>query len=134
MMNICDIFDALTANRCYKEGFSRFKAFSILRSLAKQDLHLDSKLVEHFIKAIGAYPIGSLVQLDSNKIAIVERRNNDDSMRPGVRSFFDCSTNEYQESEEIDLSMNEDFIVKGVKASDFDLDMEEVIEFLIKQA
>jgi HD-GYP domain-containing protein (c-di-GMP phosphodiesterase class II) len=134
MMNICDIFDALTANRCYKEGVPRFKAFTILRSLAKQDLHLDSELVEHFIKAIGAYPIGSLVQLNSNKIAIVERRNNDDSMRPGVRSFFDCATNEYQESEEIDLSMNEDFIVKGVKASDFDLDMEEVIEFLIKQA
>jgi HD-GYP domain-containing protein (c-di-GMP phosphodiesterase class II) len=134
MMNICDIFDALTANRCYKEGFSRFKAFGILRNLAKGHRHLDSELVEHFIKAIGAYPVGSLVQLNSNKIAIVERRNRVDSLRPGVRSFFNCEKNEYQNSEEIDLSVNEDFIVKGIKASDFDLDMEEIIEFLIKQA
>lgn len=134
MMNICDIFDALTANRCYKEGFPRNKAFSILRSLAKDNFHLDSELVEHFINAIGAYPVGSLVQLNSNKIAIVERKNKVDSLRPGVRSFFNCDENEYQKSEEIDLSVNEDFIVKGVKASDLDLDMNEVIEFLVKEA
>ncbi len=134
MMNICDIFDALTANRCYKDGFPRFKAFSILRSLAKDNLHLDSELVEHFINAIGAYPVGSLVQLSSNKIAIVERKNTVNPMRPGVRSFFNCDKNEYQKPEKIDLSMDENFIVKGVKASDFDLDMEEVIEFLIKRA
>ncbi|MDX2370942.1 MAG: HD-GYP domain-containing protein [Colwellia sp.] len=134
MMNICDIFDALTANRCYKEGFPRFKAFSILRSLAKDNLHLDNELVENFINAIGAYPVGSLVQLSSNKIAIVERKNTVDSLRPGVRSFFNCDKNEYQKSEEIDLSVTGDFIVKGVKASDFALDMDDVIEFLIKQA
>ena len=133
MMNICDIFDALTSNRCYKEGFPRDKAFSILRSLAKDNLHLDSELVEHFINAIGEYPIGSLVQLNSNKIAIVERKNTVDSLRPGVRSFFNCENNEYQESEVIDLSTDDDFIIKGVKASDFDLDMNEVIDFLIKQ-
>lgn len=134
MMNICDIFDALTANRCYKEGFSRFKSFTILRNLAKDNLHLDSELVEQFIEAIGAYPVGSLVQLNSNKIAIVERKNEVDSLRPGVRTFYNCDDNEYQESEELDLSKNDDFIVKGVKASDFDLDMEDVIEFLIERA
>jgi len=133
MMSICDIFDALTANRCYKEGFSRGKAFSILRSLSEGNHHLDSELVEHFIKAIGSYPIGSLVQLKSNRVAIVERRNEVDSMRPGVRSFFNCDNNEYQETEEIDLSSSEDFIVKGIKASDLDLDMNDIIEFLMKQ-
>ena len=134
MMNICDIFDALTANRCYKDGFTNFKAFAILRSLAKLDNHLDSELVEHFIKAIGAYPIGSLVQLDSDKIAIVERKNKVDSTRPGVRLFFNCEKHEYQETEEIDLSNSENYIVKGVKAGDFDLDMDDVIEFLTKHA
>jgi len=133
MMAICDIFDALTANRCYKEGFSRDKAFSILRSLTTDNHHLDSELVEHFIKAIGSYPIGSLVHLKSNKVAIVERRNPVDSMKPGVRSFFNCEKNEFQDTEEIDLSSSEDFIVKGVKASDLNLDMNDVIEFLIKQ-
>jgi len=133
MMNICDIFDALTANRCYKDSFSRSKAFSILRSLAKDNFHLDSELVEHFIDAIGAYPIGSLVLLKSNKIAIVERKNTVVPLLPGVRSFYNCDKNEFLKSEEIDLSISEDVIVKGVRASDFNLDMEEVIESLIKQ-
>lgn len=134
MMNICDIFDALTANRCYKDGYTHFKAFTILRSLAKGNNHLDSELVEHFINAIGVYPVGSLVQLNSNKIAIVERRNKSDSFKPGVRFFFNPEKHEYQKTEEIDLSHSDDFIVKGVKASDLDLDMDDVIEFLTKRA
>lgn len=134
MMNICDIFDALTSNRCYKDGFTHIKAFTILRNLAEGNNHLDSELVEHFIKAIGLYPIGSLVQLNSNRIAIVERRNQSDSTRPGVRLFFDSEKHEYQDTEEIDLSNSDKFIVKAVKASDFSLDMDDVIEFLAKQA
>ncbi len=134
MMSICDIFDALTSDRCYKKGSCHYKAFIILRNLANNHNHLDIELVEEFIKAIGAYPVGSLVQLSSNRVAIVERRNKSDSLRPGVRLFFNCEENEYQETEELDLSSSDDYIVKGVKASDFDLDMDDVIEFLIKQA
>lgn len=134
MMSICDIFDALTADRCYKKGSCHYKAFIILRNLANHHNHLDVDLVEEFIKAIGAYPVGSLVQLNSNRVAIVERRNKSDSLKPGVRLFYDCENNEYQETEELDLSSSDDYIVKGVKASDFDLDMDDVIEFLIKQA
>ena len=51
-----------------------------------------------------------------------------------MRLFFNCEENEYQETEELDLSNSDDYIVKGVKASDFDLDMDDVIEFLVKQA
>ncbi len=132
MMQICDIFDALTADRCYKEGFSRFKAFTILRGLAENNHHLDCELVEDFIKAIGAYPVGALVKLNSNKIAVVERKNYVDSMRPGVKPFFDCNKGEYQNSEAIDLSLSDDFIVKEVKASEFNLDMPEVLDLLRK--
>ena len=133
MMNICDIFDALTAHRCYKKGFSRAKAFSILRSLTVDSFHLDSELVEHFITAIGAFPVGSLVQLKSNEIVIVNRKNKVDPLKPGVRSFYNCDNNEYHTPEDIDLSKGEDIIVKAIIASDINLDMEDVVSYLIKQ-
>ena len=83
ILSICDIYDALTANRCYKEGSTQLKAFSILRSLA-QDGQLDLGLVNHFIKCMGVYPIGSLVKLSSNRLAIVEGYNKEDPIRPCV--------------------------------------------------
>ncbi|WP_351124160.1 HD domain-containing phosphohydrolase [Shewanella sp. T24-MNA-CIBAN-0130] len=37
MISICDIFDALTSNRCYKQGYAQVKSFSILRALAEKN-------------------------------------------------------------------------------------------------
>jgi len=129
---ICDIFDALSAHRCYKKGFSHIKAFSILRNLAKSN-HLDARLVDQFIKCMGVYPVGSLVELSSNKLAIVESKNEGDPTNPTVRSFYSADKHCYENSEEIDLSKKEDFIVKGVRADDFDLDMNKIIEFLLME-
>jgi len=132
MISICDIFDALTANRCYKEGYSHIKAFSILRRLAQQE-QLDISLVDQFIKCMGVYPVGSLVELNSNKLAIVERKNQGNPTKPKVRSFYDAERNHYEMTKNIDLSDDEDFIVKGVRADDFDLDMNKIIEFLLME-
>ncbi|MCO4799020.1 MAG: HD-GYP domain-containing protein [Colwelliaceae bacterium] len=132
MISICDIFDALTANRCYKKGYSHIKSFSILRSLAENN-HLDKRLVNLFIKCMGVYPIGSLVELNSNKVAIVEQRNHNDPTNPKVRSFYNASHNHYEMAEDIDLAKDKDFIVKGVRADDFDLDMNKIIEFLLME-
>lgn len=132
MISICDIFDALTANRCYKDGYSHIKAFSILRSLAESN-HLDQRLVNLFIKCMGVYPVGSLVELNSNKVAIVEQRNLEDPTNPKVRSFYNSKQHNYVMTEDIDLAKNNDFIVKGVRADDFDLDMNKIIEFLLME-
>jgi len=132
MISICDIFDALTANRCYKDGYSHIKAFSILRRLAQQE-QLDISLVDQFIKCMGVYPVGSLVELNSNKLAIVERKNQGNPTKPKVRSFYDAERNHYEMTKNIDLSDDEDFIVKGVRADDFDLDMNKIIEFLLME-
>ena len=36
MIAICDVFDAMTADRCYKESYSHIKAFNLLRKLAQE--------------------------------------------------------------------------------------------------
>ena len=82
---------------------------------------------------MGVYPVGSLVELSSNKLAIVESRNDGDPTNPKVRSFYNALDGRYVMAEDIDLSSDEDFIVKGVRADDFDLDMNKIIEFLLME-
>ena len=132
MIAICDIFDALTATRVYKKGFTHIKAFSILRELATQD-HLDTVLVDQFIRCVGVFPVGSLVQLDSKKLAVVEQRNQDDPTSPKVRSFYSVKLNQFLNTQDIDLTATDDFVVKGVRAEEFDLDMNKIIEMLLME-
>ncbi len=132
MIAICDIFDALTATRVYKKGFTHAKAFSILLELVKQN-HLDANLVDKFIQCIGSFPVGSLVQLNSKKLAIVEQRNDGDVTNPKVRSFYSVKLNHFLNTQDIDLTDTEDFIVKGVRAEDFDLDMNKIVEMLLME-
>ena len=132
MIAICDIFDALTATRVYKKGFAHGKAFAILRELAKQN-QLDTQLVDHFIKCVGVFPVGSLVQLESNKLALVKERNEKDPINPQVQSFYSVKLSHFLDKQEIDLSQSDDCIVKGVRAEEFDLNMTQIIEMLLME-
>ncbi|WDE04519.1 HD-GYP domain-containing protein [Thalassomonas viridans] len=132
MITICDIFDALTADRVYKEGYCHVKAFSILRKLARQH-ELDGQLVDQFIRCMGVYPVGTLVELNSQRLAIVDGRNLQDPISPRVRSFYNVEHHHYMMTEDIDLAVKDDFIVKGVRADEFNLDMNKIVEFLLME-
>ena len=133
MISICDIFDALTSSRCYKEGYPQVKGFSILRALAKSN-QLDANLVDTFIKCMGVYPVGAVVQLDSNRLAIVESHNRQDPIRPRVKPFYCLQPKHFEAAKDIDLaSITDEMIVKCVRADDFDLNMDDIMEFLAHQ-
>jgi HD-GYP domain-containing protein (c-di-GMP phosphodiesterase class II) len=132
MIAICDIFDALTATRVYKKGFSHSKAFAILRELGNSN-HLAIGLVDKFIKCIGVFPVGSLVQLDSNKLAYVKERNDSNPTNPTVQSFYSVHLNNFEATREIDLTASDDFIIKGVTAEEFKLDMSKIVDMILMQ-
>lgn len=132
MIAICDVFDALTADRCYKKSYCHIKAFGILRNLAEQG-KLMPRLVDLFIKCLGVYPVGTLVELNSHRIAIVESRNHDDPINPKVRCFYHIEKHRYILTKDIDLSKDDDFIIRGIKASDYNLDINRIIEFLLME-
>jgi HD-GYP domain-containing protein (c-di-GMP phosphodiesterase class II) len=132
MIAICDIFDALTASRVYKKAFTHSKAFAILRELAKQG-QLDTTLVDQFIKCVGVFPIGSLVLLKSNKLALVKVRNDANPTNPQVDSFYSVKQKHFVDKQEVDLSISDDCILKGVCAEEFDLDMQQIIDMLLTE-
>tara|TARA_R110001583_G_scaffold10698_6_gene49148 strand:+ start:19223 stop:20380 length:1158 start_codon:yes stop_codon:yes gene_type:complete len=133
MIAICDIYDALTSTRCYKEGMSQVRAFGILRNLVKIN-HLDEELVAQFIHCMGVYPVGSIVQLESNRLAIVESQNPGSSLLPTVTTFYNLGAKGFELEEKIDLATSKtEHIAKCVRADDFDLDMKQIIEYLAHQ-
>jgi HD-GYP domain-containing protein (c-di-GMP phosphodiesterase class II) len=79
---ITDAFDAITSDRCYKDGRSNMDAFRILNK--ERGTHFDSNLVMRFIGAIGIYPPGSIVLMNSGESGVVIETNANQALLPTV--------------------------------------------------
>ncbi|GGP96496.1 HD-GYP domain-containing protein [Shewanella ulleungensis] len=120
MSCIVDIFDALTATRCYKEAMSPAAAFKILLSLTP--FHLDQKLVYEFIRCVGIYPVGSLVQLSDERVGIVWDSKGRDALHPIVKCFYSLKHKRYTEVTMVDLHKAELNIERGVSPGALEVD------------
>lgn len=126
MLAIADMYDALTADRVYKSGMSSQRAFSILMSDAPT--RLDQSLVQQFIKCIGVYPVGSLVLLSNDRLAMVLEQK-DSPLTPLVKVFYSVRNNHYLTPKDIDLSSDKTVnITKAVVASDYKIDVNTFFE------
>lgn len=66
---VADCYDATTTVRAYQPQMQPMQAVEELRSQAGS--WLDREIVERFLELTGRYPVGSLVRLASNEIAVV---------------------------------------------------------------
>ncbi len=86
MTAIVDVYDALTSNRVYHKGM---EPTEVLKKLLEwSGTHLDGNLVQQYIRALGIYPVGSLVRLSGGRLAVVVEQG-EDLLRPVVRVVFD---------------------------------------------
>jgi putative nucleotidyltransferase with HDIG domain len=87
MASIVDVYDALTSNRVYHKGMEPTAALKKLFEWSK--FHFNEELVQHFIRVIGIYPVGSLVSLESGLLAVVVQQGENNLLHPLVRAIFD---------------------------------------------
>ncbi len=79
---IVDSYDAMISERNYAKAKSTFDAVRELKAL--DDGAFGSELVELFIQAVGVFPTGSLVELNTGEVGIVIAQNRFRRLRPEV--------------------------------------------------
>jgi HD-GYP domain-containing protein (c-di-GMP phosphodiesterase class II) len=98
---VCDVYDAVTSVRPYKNGWDPGEA---LRKMAQWKGHFDTRIFQAFVKTVGIYPTGSLVRLQSGRLAVVMEQNPAALLTPRVKAFFSLKSNLRVEPTEIDLA------------------------------
>jgi len=84
---IADTYDAITTLRVYQHPINPRAALHEMQKLA--GTFLDGSLVASFIEMMGKYPVGTLVRLDTNEVAVVYRPNPLDEEAPMVRILIE---------------------------------------------
>lgn len=102
MAAIVDVYDAITADRCYHKGMPA--AEGLRKMWEWSAAHFDQKLLQAFMRCVGIYPVGSLVRLESGRLGVVIEQNESNLLTPRLRVFFSTRSNGYIKPEVVDLS------------------------------
>jgi HD-GYP domain-containing protein (c-di-GMP phosphodiesterase class II) len=99
---VCDVYDAITSNRPYKPGWDPAESLRRMAEWAKG--HFDIQVFQAFVKSLGIYPIGSLVQLSSGRLGVVVEQTGKSLTTPTVKVFFSTKSNMRIIPELVDLA------------------------------
>jgi len=91
MAAVCDVYDAITSNRPYKSGWDPAESIRRMATWAKEG-HFDVRIFQAFVKSIGIYPTGSLVRLQSGRLAVVLDQCETSALKPRVKAFFSINS------------------------------------------
>ncbi|SFX47942.1 HD-GYP domain-containing protein [Marinospirillum alkaliphilum] len=129
MSAVCDVYDAITADRCYHQGMA--PSVAMKRLVEWSDDHLDRKLVYQFIRAMSIYPVGTLVELNNGHLGIVVEPNRVQQAKPRVRVIYHLKHRSFLPVEDIDLAhAGEDYaIVRALEPSRLDVQIK-IMDFM----
>jgi HD-GYP domain-containing protein (c-di-GMP phosphodiesterase class II) len=102
MAAIVDVYDAITADRCYHKGMSAAEALRKIYEWSK--FHFNPQHVQSFMRCVGIYPVGTLVLLESARLGVVIEPHETNLLAPKVRVFFSAKSNTYIKPIDVDLS------------------------------
>lgn len=90
---IVDYFSGVTRPRPFKKAMSPSAALQLLYK--QRETYFNGTLVDAFIRALGAYPTGSLVKLSTGEAGIISSQNQGRRLRPRVVLLLDANGKPY---------------------------------------
>ena len=121
MSTIVDVYDALTSVRVYKSAWE--PSVALKKLLEWSSSHFNPAQVKQFIRCLGIYPVGTLVELDSGLVGIVLKQGETDLLKPVVRIIYSTRKRDYVKIREVDLSRTDDFIKQAVSPQVYQIDL-----------
>lgn len=99
---VCDVYDAITSDRPYKNGWEPAESIRKMAEWSKG--HFDQRIFEAFVRSIGIYPVGSLIKLKSERLGVVIEQTEKSLLTPKVKVFFSIKSDARITPEILDLS------------------------------
>ncbi|RYD05065.1 hypothetical protein N752_10865 [Desulforamulus aquiferis] len=96
-----DMYDALTADRCYRKAFPPHEAFEMIAGSG--DFLFSYSIIQPFLSNIAAYPAGTVVELSTGEMAVVMKTSKGYSLYPRVRILYDAQKRPLSNITEIEL-------------------------------
>ena len=129
---LVDCFDAMISPRPYAKAKSAYDAVRELNMLAGNEFQRE--LVEQFIQALGMFPTGTMVGLNSGEVGVVIEQNRIRRLRPKLQIVLDENQKPLDGAMIIDLhklpsdenNRRSRWIVKGYEPGAFDLDPDDL--------
>lgn len=98
---IVDSYDAMTSPRAHQAAVSRYEALQAMYRERGRSYQPD--LLEQFVQCLGAYPVGTLVELNTGELAIVMAQNPVRRLFPRVMLLSDAGKQRRAAFEPLDL-------------------------------
>ncbi len=108
MTAIVDVYDAITADRVYHKGLPAAEALRKIYEWSK--FHFNPALAQEFVRCVGIYPVGTLVMLESGRLAVVVEPHESSLLTPKVNAFFDAKQQSYIRPETVDLARGDKIV------------------------
>lgn len=102
MAAIVDVYDAITSDRVYHKGMQA--PVALKKILEWTHAQFNPELVRIFVAAIGIYPTGTLVMLESGRLAVVMDHDPATPHRPRVRVVYDTTKSVHLTPVDVDLA------------------------------
>jgi putative nucleotidyltransferase with HDIG domain len=87
IVSIADVFDALRSNRPYRQGLATARIRSIMGEQGNPAFN--QVLLKRFVNLMGLFPVGNLVRLNGDELAVVTAEHPADPFRPQVKIIAD---------------------------------------------
>lgn len=102
IVSITDVYDAITSDRVYHDGMTPHSAMQRLYEWMPNNF--DQDLIEKFIKVLGIYPIGSVVELKTGHVGVVVKLNAQHRLKPVVMLILNKNKEFYPRRKLVNLA------------------------------
>ena len=133
IVSITDVYDAITSDRVYHDGMTPHDAMQRLYEWMPNNF--DKELIQQFIRTLGIYPIGSVVELKTGHIGLVVKLNEGHRLKPVVMLIMNRQREFYPRRKLVNLASTiwekkegRPEIKRILDAKEFNIDIKKIID------